>query len=153
MRLPLRGVCCVPVASNVRPNMHTRSALHCLNCKLRLPDEWLADSGITPCPACESVARDIRVTLAEQLPGLPTMGLRAQSRDPSLPSKKKLRHDQFTGTEARYATGGLVRKTRVIDKDKDLYMEKVVDLDSGEILVDKEEKLSEHQGHGSAKLR
>ena len=133
--------------------MHIGSALHCLNCKLRLPGEWLTEASTSPCPACGSVTRDIRVSIAEHFPVMPTMGLRAQLRDPSLPHKKKLRHDQFLGIEARHDTGGLVHKTRVIDKHQNFYKEKVVDLESGEILVDKEEKLSQHQGHGSAKER
>jgi len=42
-------------------------------------------------------------------------------------------------------------KERVIDRDNDVYKEKVVDPKTGETIHHCEEKLSEHYGHGSDK--
>lgn len=43
-----------------------------------------------------------------------------------------------------------MKKSRVIDKYKDRYMEKVTDPETGEIIHGCEEPLSEHFGHGFA---
>jgi hypothetical protein len=40
---------------------------------------------------------------------------------------------------------------RVIDRDNDYYLERIVDPETGEVIRECEEKLSEHQGRGSAK--
>lgn len=42
---------------------------------------------------------------------------------------------------------------RLIHRDNDLYREKVVDPDTGEVIHFCEEKLSDHKGHGSAKKK
>ena len=46
---------------------------------------------------------------------------------------------------------GFVHRVRVIDKENDRYIEKVGYLDTGTIIRDCDEKLSEHYGHGSDK--
>ena len=46
---------------------------------------------------------------------------------------------------------GFVQKIRIIDKENDRYIEKVRYLDTGTIIRDCDEKLSEHYGHGSDK--
>ena len=40
-----------------------------------------------------------------------------------------------------------------IDRERDLYCERVADLNTGEVLMECVEPLSRHQGHGSAKRR
>ena len=42
---------------------------------------------------------------------------------------------------------------RHIDRDNDHYHEKVTDPETGEIIHESDEPLSEHQGHGSAKTK
>lgn len=46
-----------------------------------------------------------------------------------------------------------VNKVRMIDRDNDLYFEKITNYETGEIIHLSEEPLSQHQGHGSAKNR
>ena len=43
--------------------------------------------------------------------------------------------------------------TRVFDKARDSYTEHIVDRETGAVLQHQEEKLSDHQGHGSAKCK
>jgi hypothetical protein len=43
--------------------------------------------------------------------------------------------------------------TRIIDREKDLYKEVVKDPDTGEIVHECEEPLSQHIGHGTAKCK
>jgi hypothetical protein len=49
------------------------------------------------------------------------------------------------------ASGRMVKKDRLIDRVNDLYVEKVADADTGEVLREVEEPLSEHINRGSAK--
>jgi hypothetical protein len=55
------------------------------------------------------------------------------------------------GYDLHKRTGEWNRLERIIDRVKDWYSEKVVDPDSGRIIHQCEEPLSEHKGHGSAK--
>jgi hypothetical protein len=47
--------------------------------------------------------------------------------------------------------GKTVLREQVIDRDNDRYFERVTDYDTGEVIHECEEPLSEHRGHGSAK--
>lgn len=49
------------------------------------------------------------------------------------------------------ADGTLVNKLRILDRDANHYKEYVQNADTGEVLRDVEERLSDHQGHGDAK--
>jgi hypothetical protein len=49
--------------------------------------------------------------------------------------------------------GKLVLHERVIDRDNDRYFERVTDYETGEVIHLREEPLSEHRGHGSAKKK
>lgn len=44
-----------------------------------------------------------------------------------------------------------MEKVRLIDKDANRYFEKVTDPDTGQVLHECNEPLSEHRGHGSDK--
>jgi uncharacterized Zn finger protein (UPF0148 family) len=103
----------------------------------------------SPCPQCGSSARTFEVHIAETVQVYESM--RAQGKRPSLPSAKKLRWDAFSGREYSVRLKKMVGKERSIDKDRDLYFERVTDLETGEAIHECMEPLSEHFGHGSAK--
>ncbi|QIB67806.1 hypothetical protein Ami103574_00055 [Aminipila butyrica] len=46
-----------------------------------------------------------------------------------------------------------VRKIRLVDRRNDKYYEKIIDLETNEVTHFCEEPLSEHYGHGSAKVK
>lgn len=46
---------------------------------------------------------------------------------------------------------GAVTRVRMIDKSNDRYVEKVIYTDTGTVIRDCDEKLTEHRGHGSLK--
>ena len=103
---------------------------------------------IIECPSCSSVNVTRLVSVTDSGKGYEFYDLK--QKDDSFPSKKKLRcHSQF-GTKIG-GDGHLVNKKRVIDKNADHYEELVVDNDTGEILRDIKEPLSQHHGRGSAK--
>jgi hypothetical protein len=43
------------------------------------------------------------------------------------------------------------RRTRLVDHRNDYYFEKIVHRETGELILLREGRLSEHRGHGSAK--
>lgn len=56
----------------------------------------------------------------------------------------------ISGDALRGSTGTWTHKGRVIDRKNDWYEEVVTDLETGAIIHQCAERLSEHQGHGSA---
>jgi hypothetical protein len=78
--------------------------------------------------------------------------VRVQKKDPTYPSKKRVRVDDFQGWDVRRATGESARKSRRIDKDAGTYSEHVEDRE-GNVIHHSEEPLAKHRGHGSAKFK
>jgi hypothetical protein len=122
----------------------------CARCNANLPN-YLLDGANVPCPLCGATTRNHFVTITDHFEARD--GYRAKAKRPSLPSAKKLRSDSYSGVEPSHKHGKLVRVQRIIDKDNDLYFERISDLESGETLHECKEPLSEHTGRGSAKPR
>jgi len=121
----------------------------CATCALELPDDLPGQK--PPCPKCGSTKRSHSADVSEGI-GLHN-GLRLKALKPELPSAKKLRFDTYVGVEKSHKHGRLVRVERTIDKDNDRYIERVVDLQTGELLHECDEPLSQHINHGTAKGR
>jgi len=138
--------------------------VQCDNCKAVLDEdrEDLAKPVQNPCPHCGSTKRYVSVFLFDEVPPPHDM-LRAKAKDDSYPSRDKVRVDLMVGDEQKAPPPGAdknalvdrewVDKYRRIDKDKDLYEETVVDKKTGKILHSCKEPLSQHRGHGSAKMK
>ena len=126
----------------------------CTDCSAELPSAWAHQSAPeNPCPKCGSVKRSIDINIVEDA-GLEFHdGMRLKSRDVTLPSKKNPKVDIFSGADLRKSDNTWMSKERVIDKDRDLYRETVIDPKTGEVIRQTYERLSDHQGHGSAKTR
>jgi len=124
-------------------------AVTCAECGVVVSDE-MQSSERTPCPNCGSIFRKVHVTVPETIKAY--VSVRGRHKDPSRKSKDKLRADFFSGYERQHSTGKMVKKTRVIDKDKDEYREQVIDPVNG-VIYRCEEKLSEHRGHGDARTK
>jgi hypothetical protein len=109
-----------------------------------------AEDDLTQCPKCGSANQNIAAGITETVTARD--GWRFQVRDGNLSSKKRLRRDIFSGAEQRKSHGDFVQKERVIDKDTNRYR-KLIRIESGEIIHDVDEPLTDHFGHGSAKLK
>jgi hypothetical protein len=103
-----------------------------------------------PCAKCGSTSRvyvDKLTDGIEILEGSRTKGLRGGV------SRTKGR---FIETLSRWVPqtnrdNAIAHHERVLDRDSDRYTEKVTMRDSGEIIYNTDERLSEHRGHGSDK--
>ena len=58
-----------------------------------------------------------------------------------------------TGDNLHRETGKWHRKERVIDRERNKYTEVITDSETGEVVHECEEHLTQHRGHGSAKRR
>ncbi len=56
------------------------------------------------------------------------------------------------GDDFNRKLGKFVKLERVIDRARNWYMERVTDPDTGQVLHECEEPLTDHRGHGSARL-
>jgi hypothetical protein len=61
--------------------------------------------------------------------------------------------EQRSGDSLHRKTEKWMKLSRVIDRDRDLYVEKVIDPETGNVIHECSEPLSAHRGHGSAKAR
>lgn len=124
--------------------------ISCANCQMELPYDPQEGDPL-PCPHCGSVVQSCTVEITDGF--VFHDGHRARAKNPALPSAKKLRFDTYSDVEHSHKYGKLVRVHRTIDKDRDWYSEQVVDPQTGEILHECSEPLSQHVGHGTAKPR
>ena len=72
-------------------------------------------------------------------------------KDPKRTGKSKIRQERLFGDDLEKKSGKWKKKERIIDRENDRYMEKVIDPETGEVEHYCDEPLSKHQGHGSAK--
>lgn len=126
--------------------------IECSNCGNKFPAEIIQSETSYPCPKCGSTTKRIKIILKDDLQLYDN--LKFTSYDPTLPSKTKRKKTQvecFTGTEWSHSRKKMVNKYRLIDRRNDLYIEWVIDPDTGEIIHSCEEPLSHHRGHGDAR--
>lgn len=124
----------------------------CLGCGFR----WECNLDIEsrhqkPCPQCGSIARKFDELCQEILHSSEAWEVR--TKDTSLPSKKKERGKLFNGQQWSEERKKMVNKVVDIDRRQDHYHEKIIDPETGEVIHECTEPLSQHQGHGSAKLK
>jgi hypothetical protein len=106
-----------------------------------------------PCPKCGSTARHFSLHLVDEVKPLALVDVKKKS--PGFRSKDKLRFHLQKGDQLNNATGRWVVKERIIDKEKTpaVYLESVIDGETGEVIHYDEEPLKDHLGHGSDKGR
>lgn len=124
--------------------------IYCSDCKQKL-DELLASRKPYACPECGGTKQTINVSIIEEIKIYDS--LRGQAKSCKHTGKQKMRWDCFTGWDMNRSLGKMVKKSRIIDKDKNFYQEIVTDPDTNEIIYHCEEPLDQHVGHGSAKSK
>ena len=99
----------------------------------------------TPCPQCGSTARQFNVEITEELKL--REGLKFKHKNP----EGKTLAEGLSGDDLHRKSGKWMKKERLIDRAKDHYKEVVTDPDTGSVVHQCDEPLSQHRGHGSAK--
>jgi len=102
------------------------------------------------CKFCNSSLKNVIIDFVEQLPEIKDT-IEGKTINPSLRSKDKLREKFFDGV-SESANGDSAQKIQIINRDRDYYFEEIKN-SKGIIIHTCEEKLSQHKGHGSDKLK
>ena len=109
------------------------------------PFQFVGDMASARCPTCQGSNLTRFLGLDEHGTGSEHLGLKC--KDPSLPSGRKLRREVRTGRRLEGSgSGRLVDEFRVVDADGDIYIERIIDVQTGRVLRDIEEPLSRHRG-------
>lgn len=103
-------------------------------------------SGRVPCPTCGSKSRLFSVSIHATVRARSKLGLKAKYLGRGRPFV-----EMVGGDDLDRKTGKWMKLSRVIDREKDWYTETVTDPETGEIVHQTDEPLSQHQGHGDAK--
>lgn len=105
------------------------------------------------CPNCDSPNLTRFIGVQDRISLAVDEYLILQCKDPSLPSKRKVRREVRIGRRPEGSgSGRLVDELRVMDADLDHYAERIIDVESGYVIREVKESLSRHRG-GSEKQR
>lgn len=103
-----------------------------------------------PCPACGSTRRAYHEHVVESVRAFDATGFKFSR---TVNGKKEWVAQGTSGYERSRATGRLVRKDSLFDKEANRRFERVEDAETGEELHHCDHKLTDHVGHGSAKFK
>ena len=120
----------------------------CSDCGAALTDARPSDelAQRAPCASCGGTKRTYHVFVIESVPlrdGLAMKAKRPGDKRPYVESKAVPDHSRKLEK--------LVHLERIVDRDNDRYFERVTDYESGEVIRECDEPLSQHLGHGSDK--
>jgi DNA-directed RNA polymerase subunit RPC12/RpoP len=121
-------------------------ANRCGNCGADL--SHFPDPPRIPCPDCGSAIRFLDRTANEELSVREQVKTRVKRK-----GKSKPLIESISGDDLHRKTGTWYTKVRIIDQEKDYYLETITDPKTGEVIHHEEHKLSEHRGRGSAKKK
>ena len=99
-----------------------------------------------PCFGCGSTSRHFQVSVSDTIVFRTKLGAKARH-----PGKRKPFHEQVVGADLHRKSGKWMHLERLIDRENDWYSETVTDPETGEVVHECHEPLSEHKGHGSAR--
>ena len=121
-------------------------SMECRDCGTTLTSDFATDQSL-PCPNCGSLRRRTSVGILLNIP-VPHLKLKVQTKGKGT---KKAAVELVQGDDLYRKSGKWNKMKRLIDRTGDDYEKLIVDPDTGEIIHHCHERLSEHQGHGSAK--
>ena len=97
-----------------------------------------------PCPRCGSLKRSFSVHLEERLTVRSKLGFKARRNGKGRPFAEGVQ-----GDDLQRSTGRWMRLRRLIDRENDRYEETVTDPETGAVIHECIEPLSQHRGHGA----
>lgn len=128
--------------------MMTRRTARCAHCGANIDETLDPPGGRWPCPDCGSSGRALSVSVSESVTLRDGLGF-VQRR----PGFKKPIAEGFVKPTVSMSTGRAVEHSRMIDRGADRYFERVTECESGHVVHQTDERLTDHRGHGSAKFK
>lgn len=104
----------------------------------------------TPCPNCGSRSRQVRMGIADSLTVRDGIRGKVRSGEAGKPGAKPWL-TTMSEPSWSYSAEKWMHREKTENRREDRYTEVVKDPDTGEIIREVNEPLSEHRGHGSAK--
>lgn len=120
--------------------------IECADCGAEVDGRGDTPECRIPCSKCGSTKRNHHISITETMTIRDGIGVKAKR-----PGEKKPYIEDLSVPDHSRSLNKVVHRARVIDRDNDRYFEKITDYESGEIIHQCEEPLSQHQGHGNAK--
>ncbi len=105
-----------------------------------------------PCPDCRSISRKVHKGIADSLTVRDGIRGKARSGEAGKPGGKPWL-TTMSEPSWSYSAEKWVHREKTENRREDRYTEVVKDPDTGEIIHEVDEPLSEHRGHGSAKKK
>lgn len=122
------------------------SYTECSDCGAKLVQAKTEAEATLPCAACGSTRRNIGVGIVESAIARDGIGMKAKRI-----GQKKPFIESLSRPSSSSKLGKLVHHERLIDRDNNVYHEKVTEYETGTVIHEQKEQLSEHVGHGSDK--
>ena len=120
--------------------------VRCGNCGIELNESTNIPPDMrTGCPSCGSISRHFSVSISEAVTVRSMLGLKGRHATGGRPFI-----EQKVGDDLHRKSGRWMRLERVIDRAKNWYREVVTDRETGKIVHECDEPLSDHRGHGAA---
>ena len=123
-------------------------AVECRACGSAIDVSLDPPNAQAPCHACGSSLRNFNVSIVEAAVARDGLGVKVKRVGDRRPYVEDKGIPSYS-----HRLGKLVFRHVWIDRDNDWYSETVTDYETGEIVHECKEPLSQHQGHGSAKSR
>ena len=125
---------------------NSRSMDTCSSCGTGLSNPASAtEVDRTPCPSCGSLARTINLQVSDSATLREKVGLKHKR-----PGHSKPVYESVSGDDLHRASGKWNHLEREIDREHNRYRERIVAGDTGEIIRNVDEPLSNHVGRGAA---
>jgi hypothetical protein len=126
----------------------TAETIVCGDCGAPLNDALPSDDPTQrkPCASCGSIKRNYHMFIIESVTLRGGLGMKAKhlgEKRPHIETKDFPNHST--------SRDKLVHRELIIDRENDRYYERVTDYESGEVIHECEEKLSQHLFHGTDK--
>jgi hypothetical protein len=112
----------------------------------------LSSPDAATCPQCGRALSEIHVLVDEEVSLTLREKLHAKVRH-GQPGEVAPHLEMVAGDDLQRSSGRWLRLERRIDRENDLYTEKLTDPETGEVVREVRERLSEHRGSGAAKQR
>lgn len=121
--------------------------VYCGNCNIVLDEcPSISPKERKPCPECDSLIRAFTVSFESKLEVKSSLRYKAKRGGKGRPFL-----ESFTGASLSKKLQKWMHRELFIDRENDIYRESVTDIETGEIIHQCEEPLSQHKGHGDDK--
>lgn len=121
--------------------------VRCKECEAILDEAF--ESEREPCPQCGSTRRIFKVEVLVEAKVYDSLFFK--HKNPKKAGRTKIVAEGFSGYEFSHSRQKIIAKQRFIDRAGDVYSETVTDIETGEVIHQCEEPLSQHTNHGTAK--